>query len=171
MLRYGHEPMSGTADYLLVIGEAEALRWIVAQERMAFAAGRAQQASNLRVGDGLLLYTSRGAFHNPTRDRGRVVGVATVTSPVTSLDKPVEIAGRAFVAGCSLRVERLAAWSEGVEIAPLVPRLEMFPDPSSWPIRLRQTLVPLPAADAALLRDRIDKVASAGREAVHTYPG
>jgi hypothetical protein len=52
-------------DYLLVIGDAAALAWVLAEQRMAFPASRRSQAMALEVGDELLIYTTRGCFHNP----------------------------------------------------------------------------------------------------------
>ncbi len=83
-------------SYLLVIGDREALGWILTTGRMAFpSAGRAEVAA-LKPGDELFLYTTRGCFKNPTRDRGRIIATARVTSPVEHLDKPVHFADRDF---------------------------------------------------------------------------
>ncbi|HKF79950.1 MAG TPA: hypothetical protein VKB17_03920, partial [Thermoleophilaceae bacterium] len=69
---------AGAATYLLILGEREALAWVLREQRMAFSARRARSASALTLGDRLLLYTTRGCFHNPTRDRGRVIGAGEV---------------------------------------------------------------------------------------------
>src|SRR4051812_27138171 len=103
---------------------------------MAFPALRRREVTGLRAGDELLLYTTRGCFYNPTRDRGRLIGIATATSAVTDLDTAVHLAGRDFPLGCDLQIERLAPLREGVELAPLVARLRVFPDPASWSVRL-----------------------------------
>ncbi|MGH3322122.1 MAG: hypothetical protein ACRDN9_18505 [Streptosporangiaceae bacterium] len=113
----------------------------------------------LVVGDEPLIFTTRGCWHNPSPDRGRVIGVADVTSPVTVYDKPVEIAGREFTRGCDIAARRLAPLREGVELAPLVPRLEAFPDGHGWGIRLRRPLLELPPADASLVRHELSEIA------------
>jgi hypothetical protein len=161
--------MGRLASYLLIIGEAEALRWIVANERMAFAAHRTRDASRIATGDRLLLFTTRGCFHNPTRDRSRLVGEAEVTSEVTPLDDPLEIAGREFSSACDLTLLTLAPFRQGVEFVPLVKRLSIFPDERSWPVRLRRTLVPLPAGDADLLRHELHDVADKGVVQADSY--
>src|SRR4051812_31668265 len=99
--------MSAPAAHLLVIGERTALAWVLGEQRMAFTANRRTEASRLRRGDALLLYTTRGPYHTPTRDRGRVIGEATVLAPVAPLTEPVAFEGREFPIGCPLRVERL----------------------------------------------------------------
>ena len=65
--------MAEPGGHLLVIGEREALVWVLSEQRMAFPAHRAAEAVALAPGGLLLIYTTRGCFHNPTRDRGRVV--------------------------------------------------------------------------------------------------
>jgi hypothetical protein len=126
---------------------------------MAFGAHRATAARRLAVGDQLLMYTSRSCFHNPTRDRGRVIGRAAVTSLAEPLVEPVAIAGRSYAVVCDLHIERLAPYRTGVELAPLVGMLDAFPDPRSWSAHLRQPLVRLSADDAALVRHKLDRVA------------
>jgi hypothetical protein len=118
---------------------------------MAFAQHRAPVANQLEPGDRLLLYTTRGCFKNPTRDRGRVVGVAYVATPVEPLPEPVKFGDRSFILGCDLKIEGLAPRGRGVELAPLVPRLKVFPVPRAWSVRLRTALLELPPADAGLL--------------------
>lgn len=98
------------ATYLLILSEREAVAWVLEKERMAFPARRRAEV------DRLILLTTRGCWHNPTRDRTRLIGTAEVTSPVRALDEPVTIAGRDFTRGCDLKVERgdaLPHWCGG----------------------------------------------------------
>lgn len=140
----------GMATHLVIISDHEPLAWVLRTQQMAFPAGRA--ATGLPAeGDRALLYTTRGCYRNPTRDRGRVMGLAIVTSPVETLPEPVVFGERRFTSGCSLRVEGLTPVREGVVLADLVPRLEVFPDERSWSVRMRRAALPLPPADAELL--------------------
>lgn len=132
---------------------------------MAFPPTRRAEVDRLAPGDELFIFTTRGCWHNPTRDRGRVIGRATVTSPVAAYDEPVVIAGREFTRGCGIAVRSLAPVGEGVELAPLVPRLAAFPSANGWGIRLRRPLLELPAADADLLREHL-AAADHNRDAV-----
>lgn len=137
--------------YLLVLGERDALAWVLTTERMAFPEVRARDAAALAPGVRLLLYATRGCFHNPSRDRGRVIGRGRVTTAVEGLDPPVVLAGREFTTGCRIALDALAPFGSGVELAPLVPRLATFPAPSTWSASMRRPLVPLVDADAAHL--------------------
>lgn len=146
-------------SYLLILGDRDAIAWVLGEERMAFPATARAEVDRLSEGDDLLIYATRGAFGNPTRDRGRVIGHAVVTSPVSPLDEPVSFAERVYPRGCELRVESLAPWGQGVELRPLVERLEAFPDVRSWSVRLRRPLLRLPQADADLLLDALRPLA------------
>ncbi len=77
------------ATHLLIINAHEPLAWVLENQRMAFPTGRTQQSFSLRKGDEILLYTTRGCFGNPTRDLGRVIGLAIIISKVRTLDTPV----------------------------------------------------------------------------------
>lgn len=146
-------------SYLLILGDRDAIAWVLGEERMAFPATARAEVDRLAEGDELLIYATRGAFGNPTRDRGRVIGRAVVTSAVSVLDEPVTFGDRTYPRGCGLRVESLARWGTGVELRPLVERLEVFPDARSWSVHLRRALLRLPPADADLLKDRLRPLA------------
>jgi hypothetical protein len=143
-----------SASYLLVIGEREALAWILRESRMAFPATTRREVDRLRVGDTLFLLTTRGCFHNPGRDRTRVIGRATVTSEVAPLDPVPHIAGRDFPRGCDLEIYSLTPYLEGVELAPLVPRLGAFAGSTAWGMRLSRPLVLLSGGDDEVQIDR-----------------
>jgi hypothetical protein len=162
--------LSGPAAHLLVIGEREALAWVLSEQRMAFPATREREALALERDALLLLYTTRGCFHNPTRDRGRIIGQARVTSSPRRLADPVRFGEREYPIGCSLAVQRLVARGEGVELARLVPRMAAFPDAATWSVRLRRSLVPLGDHDLALARGELERLPSGSvDDAVATY--
>lgn len=94
--------------HLLIIGDRAALSWVVTEQRMAFPAGRAKVAHALGEGDEVFVYTTCGCFRNPTRDLGRVIGRATIVSPVRVLDEPVVFNERSYSEGCRLKVSGLA---------------------------------------------------------------
>jgi len=75
------------------------------------------------------VYTTRGCFHNPTRDRGRIIGRARAESAVDLLEQPVTIGGREYAIGCELSLLQLLPFSEGVILADLVEQLTVFPRP------------------------------------------
>lgn len=139
---------SQVAHYLLVIGNREALGWLLTEQRMAFRSLQ-REVRVLAPGDHLLLYTTRGCFGNPGRDRGRVIASGRAISAATPLEQAVEVAGRSFPFGCEVEFKTATAWPKGVEFAPLVPNLELFDGASNhWSFRMRRPLVALPSHDA-----------------------
>jgi hypothetical protein len=142
-------------SYLLVIGDAAPLAWVLAEQRMAFPALRRSQAATLAIGDKLFIYSTRGCFHNPKRDRGRVMGLALVSSDVHDLAEPVVFGERRYTSGCALDIQGVAPLRDGVELSPLVPQLQAFPDARTWSVRLRQPLVRLGRHDVAVLKPKL----------------
>ncbi|MFC4909893.1 hypothetical protein [Actinomadura gamaensis] len=157
------------STYLLILGEVRAIAWVLSESRMAFPRTPRSEVNQLAVGDELLIYATRGAFGNPTRDRGRVIGRATVISTVTELDEPVEIARREFPRGCALSIDALAPFRSGVELQPLVEYLDAFPDPKVWSVRLRRPLLRLSERDANLLREALRPMAGSPDEHLGSY--
>jgi hypothetical protein len=164
-------PQSATTGrtFLLVIGDREALAWVLSSGRMAFPDLRRSETRTLTAGDRLLIYTTRGCFKNPTRDRGRIIGEATVTTAVAELEDPVAFGGRSFPAGCGLRIESLAPLGAGVDLAEYVSRLDAFPHPDSWSIQLRRPLLTLSAGDALLLGNSLRALTRTPAEAMDGY--
>ena len=138
-------------SYLLILGDRDAIAWVLREQRMAFPETPRAEVAALTEGDRLFLYATRGAWRNPTRDRGRVIGTASVQSAVRAFDEPIEIAGRHFVSGCTLATDGLVPYPGGVELQPLVQRLDAFPRPEIWSVYLRRALLRISATDARLL--------------------
>jgi hypothetical protein len=157
--------------YLLVLSEREAVAWVLRESRMAFPPTSRSEVNRLKVGDDLFVLTTRGCWHNPTRDRTRVIGLAKVTSDVVAYDEPVTIAGRDFTRGCRLGIETLAPYLIGVDLVPLVPLLDAFPDKrsSAWSIRLRRPLLEITEPDANLLRQELAAVAGVPSDVIPNY--
>src|SRR5262245_47745569 len=128
-------------SYLLVIGDAAPLAWVLAEQRMAFPARRRSEVAALEIGDELLIYTTRGCFHSPSRDRGRVMGLAVVRSDVQKLTEPIVFGERSYTSVCTLDIQGVAPLRDGLELRPLVPQLHAFPDARTWSVRLRRPLV------------------------------
>jgi len=157
------------AAYLLVLGERRALAWVLGSRRMAFSEQRRADAQALQVGDPLFLYATRGCFHNPGRDRGRVIGTASVAGTVRRAAVPVVFGDRSYPYECRIRLHALTPPLTGVELASLVPELHLFPDPHSWSARLRRALVPLDAHDADLIDQRLTGLVQEPRHHVAAY--
>ncbi|MER6062435.1 hypothetical protein ABT167_14820 [Streptomyces sp. NPDC001792] len=153
--------------HLIIISDREPLAWVLENQQMAFPAGRT--AGLPEKGDVILLYTTRGCYRNPTRDRGRIMGLATVTSEVAALTEPVSFGDRDFTSGCTLQVHGLAPRHEGVILADLVPRLQVFPKPESWSARMRRASLRLPEPDADLLRRELQPMLRPRRSVLGQY--
>lgn len=137
------------ASYLLPIADREPLSWILRERRTAFPIYRRREAERLARGDLLLLYATRGCFRNPTRDRGRVIGVATVKRLASDLPEPIRFGEREFPIGVDLVFEALAPRGEGIELAPIVADLpKTFPNRRAWSATLRRALVPFDEGEA-----------------------
>ncbi|MFV8241868.1 hypothetical protein ACNQR9_08030 [Mycolicibacterium peregrinum] len=114
----------------------------------------------MMIGDELFLYTTRGAFKNPTLHRGRIIGRAIVSSAVVPLERPMNFGGREFHLGCDIGVVSLAAFGQGIELSPAIGRLQTFAGTGKgWAVRLRRPLVQITEADAALIRSELQGVA------------
>nr|WP_239116234.1 hypothetical protein [Streptomyces sp. SID8499] len=136
---------------------------------MAFPAGRSNVAASLSEGDQVLIYTTRGCFRNSTRDEGRIMTRAKVTSPVRDLSEPIQFGERRFTAGCDLHIEALAPYRQGLVLRDLVSRLDVFPDPAAWGIRLRRAALVLPPQDAQLINRELDPHLKPYDDAVEGY--
>ena len=93
------------------------------------------------------ILTTRGCFHNPTRDRGRVVGEATLASavgPPGNSQWPSGVANNAI--GCRLAIDGVALRPARGRTRAIGPPPSAFPDPATWSVRMRRTVVPLPTA-------------------------
>jgi hypothetical protein len=157
------------ATYLHPVADREPLAWILHERKTAFGEHREREARALAADDRLLIYATRGCFRNPTRDRGRVIAAAVVSSAAAALAEEVAFRGHKYTVGVDLQIERLAPRRDGVELAPLVGRLRAFPDPRSWSARMRRALVPLPDKDASLLERELAKLAPPYPEALESY--
>ncbi|GAB2450795.1 hypothetical protein GCM10027187_18280 [Streptosporangium sandarakinum] len=163
--------MTVVSSYLLILGEREAVAWVLRESRMAFPPRSRSEVAKLKVGDELLILTTRGCWHNPTRDRTRVIGLAKVTEDVVPYDEPITIAGRSFTRGCEIKIEALAPYLAGVELSPLVPQLAAFPDKrsSAWSLRLRRPLLEISDHDALFLRQKLRIVCGDAANVIPEY--
>jgi hypothetical protein len=155
--------------HLVIISDRTALSWVLTEQRMAFPPGRARAAHAIEKDDEVLLYSTRGCFGNPTRHLGRILGLATVSSPVRTLTAPIIFGERTFTEGCTLTIHGLAPFQEGVALRDHVDRLTVFPESKYWSVRMRRASLPLPTADADLLRNELRPLLKPYEDAVETY--
>jgi hypothetical protein len=113
--------------------------------------------------------TTRGCFHNPTRDRGRVIGVAGVKRAAKDLAEPIRFGDREFPIGVEFAFKSLVPRDEGLELAPMIADLpKTFANPRAWSATLRRALVPLDNGEAQQIVSVLGDC-PATRQAIETY--
>lgn len=141
--------MAHQNPHLAMIGDREALVWVLERQRVAFPQPRYYHIfPTLQPGDVLYLYTTRGCYRNPTRDRGMVIGAATVASAVTTSETPLTVGDRELPLEASIEIRALAPVDAGIDLAAQVAQLTSFPKPESWSVYLRRSLYPITEQDA-----------------------
>jgi hypothetical protein len=140
------------AGWLFVIGEREALRWVLGSREMAFRAH--VDTSRLAPGDDVVIYATRGCWHNPGRDRSQAVAVGTIASAIRA--SAVDVAGEAMPRRCSLDLEVVLAERAGVPFNDLVGRLDLTRGRAHWGMAMRRTIVSLTGRDVATIRRAVE---------------
>lgn len=139
------------ANWILVFADHNALAQVITQRTMQFLPTQARRVQQLAVGDEAFLYTTRGAYRNPSLDRSRLVGHVTLTSPVRTSDQENFISGREASHFASISLNRLAAFRSGIDFRLLVEQLDLTRNRLHWGQMLRQSPVAISIADAVLL--------------------
>ena len=163
MQRSRHWGWTEVRYWIWTFGEIDGYRWVIDKKRMAFSEKQMRgKALNMAPGDKAVLYISRGAYHNPTRDRTRLAGVVEVKEAPRKA-KAVEIAGREFGFFVPFEEEVLLPEMEGPEVLPLVGRLERVKRPEVWGHYFRTSPILLSRKDFGLLAGAITKAVESSR--------
>src|SRR5438067_1270960 len=94
---------------MIVLGDAEAIAWVIEHHRMAV---NSRVATLPEVGDRVALYATRSAYRNPTRDRAQVIGLGEVTqAPMVA---QLVVAGHCYAQSFGLRFDLLAQPRQGL---------------------------------------------------------
>src|SRR4051794_39274276 len=91
---------------LAVIGDRRALGWVLTKGIVAFPAPR-KRLPAFETGDSIYLYTTRGCFKNPVRDRSRIIGKAVALTDLRVNEDPVRFGERSFPLEVRVRIESL----------------------------------------------------------------
>ena len=144
-----------------MIGDPTGLEWVTTRHRMAV---RENVRDMPREGDGVLLYRSRGALRNPTRDKAQIIAVGTVSGPPHH--EVVEVGDREYARWFPIRFDALSLPRAGLDFGPFVSKLELTSDkaPTAWGATMRRPLVRLTDRDFRLL-DKAYRRHVAGRPA------
>jgi hypothetical protein len=141
--------------WLLILGHAAGLRWVLQNSRVAFSKGRTPLALRIRQGDEIFLYVGRSAFKNPTRDESQLLGIARASQCVAPLSSPVRIGDRTFVSGARLELGTILPKRAGVPFRPLISRLSFIIRKKVWSAYMRPGLIRLSNDDARVLRSAL----------------
>ncbi len=139
--------MSGGRAWLFVLGERTWAERVVGSREMGFRDD--VHAERIKSGDGVALYVTRGAFHNPTRDRASIVGVGHATGSPSRA--PMTIEGHTFPWTCPFDLDVEFPLRSGAPFAPLVPELSFIRKKEAWFNYVRRALVPIPDGDYQIL--------------------
>lgn len=156
--------------HLAIIADRQALGWVLQEQRLAFPEPRYRHIfPALAAADQLYLYTTRGCYRNPGRDRGLVIGTATVMGDLERPSNPRVVRGRELLIEVPVRIEALAPLGNGVNVADTVEKMTSFPKPESWSVYLRRSLYSLTEHDATLLDRKLRKYAGQHHEHLDGY--
>ena len=124
-------------------------RWV-----MAFDPRVRPRLAKMNLGDIACLYVTRGAFHNPTRDRARLACIVDITS-APRLGKPVKIIGRKFSMFVDFKPVRLIPEREGPDVAELVHKLKFVKRPEVWGHYFRNSPIHVSKGDFRVLEKAV----------------
>ena len=154
--------MTGEPSYWVwVFGDVTGLRWVLAEQTMAFRRAAGPRLRAMGEGDRAILYVGRSAFHNPGRDMARLGGIATVLASPTE-EMPVTIDSEEFAWTVPIRVDRALPERTGPEVHPLVSSLSFVRRQDVWGMYFRSSPQQIPEADFRLLADAIQQWGSRG---------
>ena len=159
------------ATHLLVLGNAEAARWVFENQRMAFSEVGRRTAARLSRGDTLIFYASLKCWPGlgGTRpDSGLLIADAVVLTEVS--DEPASLR---WWPPLPLRVRNLLRAPRpgraGVPIGNIRNQLELTAGRANYGQALRRTPVLLSRADAALIRRELKQVWQSFEDSINGY--
>lgn len=132
--------------WLWVFGDVAGLQWVLEHSEMAFTEHQALRASQAQTGDQVVLFVTRGAFRNPTRDTSRLAGLVEVSGSLRKR-KPVQLGEREFRRVIPFKPIHLFEERTGPAVSPLVEQLERVKNPKAWGQYFRQSPIQLSEHD------------------------
>lgn len=128
---------------IFVVGSRSALEYILDKQVMAFRSSVKTEV--LSAGMRFAIYTTRGAYGNPSKDRSQVLAIGRLVSGVT--DQPHSIGNELFPQSCQLRIEARLPWRNGLAFDPLVDELAFVGGRRRYASVFHRTIVKVPVAD------------------------
>ncbi|MCZ2826041.1 MULTISPECIES: EVE domain-containing protein [unclassified Modestobacter] len=128
--------------WVFVLGESNALDWVVANRRMGLGASRSKTARLIEPGDPIALYASTRVSPDGQAQIfaiGRVAGSAVA--------EPVEVSYRDVAYQIPLDFEHIVKPGEGLRVAPLVDELDFITNKGAWRFHFFNAVTHVPEAD------------------------
>lgn len=147
-------------NWVWVFGDVGGLRWVLDRATMAFPATAGPRLDAMGHGDLAVLYVTRTAFNNPTRDVSRLAGLVTVRG-TPGHGRPVFIARREFTWTVPIDIDVTLPERLGPEVYPLVPRLSFVSNKRAWGQYFRTSPRRIESADFDILAAAVREAAAA----------
>ena len=161
------------STHLVVLGNAEATRWVLTNQRMAFSEVGRRTAARLAPGDVMLFYASLKVWPalraEPRPQGGMFIGSALVLTRISRMRTPAKVGARHFEFGCEIFFELLAPLGQGVAITDVKDQLELTSGKPNYGQVLRRTPILLSRTDSELLTSRLRSTAGPFEENVSQY--
>jgi hypothetical protein len=146
----------GSRFWIWIFAEIQGLRWVLEHNAMAFPERAATQVAKIRRGDRAVLYVSRNAFHNPTRDESRLVGLVRVTSDA-AVHRLTKIGTREYSWLLRFYPDTILDERTGPPVRPLVKRLQRVKRPEVWGGYFRSSPIEIVEEDFRVLASAVAK--------------
>lgn len=143
---------SSKRNWVWVFGAISAFDTVVANKRMGFPVRAARRVALMGKGDQAILYLTRGAFRNPTRDRSRVAAAVTLSQSPGS--ETVTIGEQEYPYSVPFKIERLIGQdvrNAAPAVEPVVGKLELVRRPEVWGQYFRNTPIQISDQDFTVL--------------------
>ncbi len=139
---------------IIVIGEKNAIEWVLKTQRMAFR--DTARTTHVHSGDRIALYTTRGAYGNPTRDESQIIALGRFASDVQN--KQAVVNDVTYTKSCGLTITDQLEPRHGLAFRPLVAQLEFVRSKRGWATYMRRTLVPINDRDFTIIERAFNRL-------------
>jgi len=134
-------------NVIFVVGSRPALEYILDNHVMAFRSS--VKTDMLEKGMRFALYTTRGAYGNPTKDRSQILALGRLSSGVTGQAHSID--QELFPQSCRLKFELRLPWRKGLIFDPLVDELAFVGGRRRYASVFHRTIVKVPTDDYELI--------------------
>jgi len=133
---------------MFVVSSQNALRYILDNSVMAFKPN--VKTGMLTEGVEFAIYTTRGAYGNPTNDFPQLLALGRLASDVEEV--PTTIDGATYPKRCRLSIDSQLPWRDGLDFRTLIDDLPFVGGPKRFPSVVHRTIVAVPEKDFAVIR-------------------